>query len=352
MPRFTNNVLGPFPYPAIFALMSKNLLVVIVLFSFTLQAQVAGFDKQERPQAPDYSLDQNWSALPNRIDAADVIPNSEEWIPDSLKKVDVFYVHPTVYQKGENWNADLADKKINKKVDNKPVHYQASTFNRSCRVYAPRYRQAIVEVFKKESKDGMKALDLAYGDVKKAFEYYLQHYNQGRDFIIASHSQGTCHSTRLLQEMIDTTLLRKRMIAAYVVGFTINETWYKNLRMCKNATETGCFLSWQSFKKGIEPEWKFHKNTESVNPITWTKEPATKEQSLGSVLLNISKKRLNKTSANIYNKDGEVVWVDTKVRILKRFKNMHIADYNLFWYDIRQNVQDRIDAWFSVKGPK
>ena len=91
-------------------------------------------------------------------------------------------------------------------MDKKPVRYQASVFNRSCRVYAPRYRQAIVRVFKEESKDGKKALDLAYRDVKRAFQYYLDHYNQNRDFIIASHSQGTLHCTRLLKEMIDTII--------------------------------------------------------------------------------------------------------------------------------------------------
>ena len=33
---------------------------------------------------------------------------------------------------------------------------------------------------------------------KAAFQYYLEHYNNGRPFIIASHSQGTYHAKRLI----------------------------------------------------------------------------------------------------------------------------------------------------------
>lgn len=38
-------------------------------------------------------------------------------------------------------------------------------------------------------EDRFQALEVAYSDVKKAFEYYLSHLNQGRPFIMAAHSQ-------------------------------------------------------------------------------------------------------------------------------------------------------------------
>ncbi len=41
------------------------------------------------------------------------------------------------------------------------------------------------------------AFDLAYEDLKTAFENYLKHYNKGRPIIIASHSQGSLHALRL-----------------------------------------------------------------------------------------------------------------------------------------------------------
>lgn len=322
------------------------LLFALCIPALSFSQRLKPFDAETHYPAPDYSLEQNWSALPFRTDAADKIPKSETWISDSLKTVDVFYIHPTMYGKGKKWNADVADKKLNRKVDNKPVRYQATVFNESCRVYAPRYRQAVVKVFYEDLPDGEKALDLAYEDVKAAFEYYLKHYNNGRPFIIASHSQGTCHSRRLLKDYFDGKELSKQLVAAYAIGFTINDSMYTTLHMCKDATETGCYISWMSYKVGYEPTIKWSHKTQSLNPLVWSlsKDLAVKDYSLGSMTLNFNKKYPKRTNAIIHDNGfgGTILWVETKVPLLRLLKDMHIIDYNLFWYDIRKNVKDRI----------
>ncbi len=194
----------------------------IMLFAATVFAQLPStFNPNDQPAPPDYSLEKNWSSLPFRKDAADKIPNDEKWVNDSLKPVDVFYIYPTIYESGGTWNADLDNKALNRKIDSKPVQYQASVFNTSCQVYVPRYRQSIIKAFY-DKENGPKSLAFAYEDVKKAFQYYIDNYNHGRPFIIASHSQGTYHARRLLKEMIDSTNLSKRMVAAYVIGYAID----------------------------------------------------------------------------------------------------------------------------------
>ena len=250
----------------------KTVSVSIVFFLFTLVSfsQETSFDEEKHSYAPDYSTTESWSALPFNKDVADVLPKGETWVSDSLKEVDVFYVHPTIYQKGSLWNAGLDMKKINRKVDKYPVRLQASVFNASCRVYAPRYRQAVVGVFYDESVDGDKALNLAYQDVKRAFEYFLENHSNGRPFIIAGHSQGTHHTRRLLREMIDTTELKDRIVAAYIIGFTLVDTLYENLKICDSADETGCYVTWMSYKKDFVPDGVWHKKTQSINPLTWT----------------------------------------------------------------------------------
>ena len=327
----------------------RLLLFVFCIPAIALSQALKPFDTETHYPAPYYSLEQNWSALPFRTDAADEIPKGQIWISDSLKTVDVFYIHPTMYGKGKKWNADVADKKLNKKVDNKPVHYQATAFNESCRVYAPRYRQAIVDVFYNETADGEKALDLAYEDVKAAFEYYLKNYNNGRPFIIASHSQGTCHSRRLLKDYFDGKELSKQLVAAYAIGYTIKDSMYTTLKMCENATETGCYVSWMSYKMGYEPTANFSKLSESVNPLTWTNEMglAGKEKGLGAMGVNFNRKFTNRTAAQVHDngRGGTILWVKTSVPLLRLLNNMHIIDYNLFWYDIRKNVKDRIAAY-------
>lgn len=308
------------------------------------------FDSQVQPSAPDYATSEMWSALPFRDDAADAIPKHETWVHDSLKQVDVFYIHPTMYSKGKTWNADLSDKKLNSKVDEKPVHYQATAFNAIGRVYVPRYRQAIVKVFYEGTEDSAKALQLAYADVKTAFDYYLQHYNQGRPIIIASHSQGTVHARRLLREYFDGTPLQEQLVAAYVIGFNVNERMYTTLTFCEDADETGCLISWMSYRKGYMPEGKWRLGTQGVNPLTWTRDvqPADKSLGKGTIVLKLSKQRLQCTSAQLIDDGkGQILWVKTKAPLLKFFKDMHILDYNLFWYDIRYNANERVRSFLE-----
>src|SRR5688500_17031525 len=136
--------------------------------------------------APDYALPKNWSALPDRLDSADLIAIPEWKDMQATAAADVFFLHPTSYtgQRGQtNWNADINDAKVNEDVDAAPIRYQATIFNGAGKVYAPRYRQAhLKSFFTKKNADAKLALDLAYADVRDAFKYYLDHYNQGRPF--------------------------------------------------------------------------------------------------------------------------------------------------------------------------
>lgn len=312
-----------------------------------VSAQKTTFAEETHPSPPDYSKTENWAALPFRTDVADVLPKGETWVSDSLKEVDVFYVHPTIYTKGSQWNAGLDMKKINRRVDKYPVRLQASVFNATCRVYAPRYRQAIVQVFYNASDDGQKALDLAYSDVKRAFQYFLKHNNDERPFIIAGHSQGSYHTRRLLQEFIDTTALKNRMVAAYVIGFTMHEDMYQKLTLCQNPTETGCYITWMSYRKGFQPTGRFHQNTLSINPFTWTTDTNRVEIQKydKTVVFNPNKPRTRKMAVQIKNLGGNILWVETKAPWFRLLKNLHVADYGLFWGDIRENVANRVDAF-------
>ena len=322
------------------------LLSFVLTFAHFVNAQLPeAFSAKEQPSVPDYSLEKSWSALPFRRDAADKIPNDEKWINDSLKPVDVFYIYPTIYESGKTWNADLANKALNKKIDSKPVQYQASVFNASCQVYAPRYRQSIIKAFY-DKENGPKSLAFAYDDVKRAFQYYIDQYNHGRPFIIASHSQGSYHARRLLQEMIDTTELRKRMVAAYVIGYAIDTAMYKVLEPCRNENETGCYITWASFKKGYTHDGLALFGNICVNPLTWTSslEPAAKACSKGAILLNFNKKYTNNICTEIHD---NYLWVENSLPIVSGMNVLHIADYNLFWYDIRENVKKRIAAFLK-----
>src|SRR5687768_12558761 len=128
------------------------------------------FAQATPPPAPDYTQPQGWAALPDREDAADVVPNSDVQDVQATAEVDVFFVHPTTFFGTAGWNQSLDDTATNQLTDMFVLRSQASVFNSCCRIYAPRYRQATIFSFMDGSGDGRSALELAYEDVQRAFD--------------------------------------------------------------------------------------------------------------------------------------------------------------------------------------
>lgn len=309
------------------------------------------------PTAPDYSNLHNWAALPSQADFADVVPVAEWKDEQANAAVDVFFIHPTTYtgKAGQNeWNAWIEDEKLNESTDKYPIKYQASLFNGAGKIYAPRYRQAHLNCFftEKES-DAYKALELAYGDVSAAFKYYLEHYNNGRPFIIASHSQGTFHAKKLIQDFVDGKPLQKQFVAGYLPGLTVPADHFKNIPPCTKPEETGCFCSWRTFREGYVPAKLHFPDTNIVvtNPVTWSADKPSSEKAvqMGGVLRDFKSVHPKLVSTAIYD---DLLWVCKPKfpgSIFLTTKNYHVADYNFFYADIRNNVNGRVKA-FLAKG--
>lgn len=319
-----------------------HIVILICSIAGMYAQKLPSFQAQHQPAAPDYSIPENWCALPFRKDAADYLPAGETWIEDDKKPVDVFYIYPTLYMKGKTWNADIQNKKLNQRIDRFPVKYQASVFNRSARVYAPRYRQAIIQSFYDTIGNGIQALDFAYQDVKHAFQYYLSHYNQGRPIIIASHSQGTYHARRLLQEFFENDTLKNQLVCAYTIGYAMYKKDYLTLKPCTDEKQTECYVTWSSFRERYKPP-KDSKliGDVCINPITWNTDTIPAE-GRGSLLLHLKKKKPYKTRAYIHH---AYLWVKTSTPIVNTWKNLHLVDMNLFWHDIRNNVDVRVKIY-------
>lgn len=326
----------------------KTSILLLLIFLTSSCSLPKEFVSGDQPSAPDYSNPANWSSLPFRKDAADDIPKQEIWVNDTLKMVDVFYVYPTLYSKGNTWNADVNKKKLNKRIDKLPVRLQASAFNQIGRVYAPRYRQANVDAYSDKTGIKQKALDFAYQDVKLAFEYYMDHYNNGRPIIIASHSQGSNHTVQLLKDYFDNPEMKSKLVAAYMVGIAVDSNKYIYLQPCKNPNETNCYVTWSSYKEGYELD-SIKDNSEilvgnvCVNPISW-KINEEKSSTNGGVLLNLSRKKTYTTTAQIHK---DYLSIKTNTFLFKRKNELHLIDYNMFWHDIRTNSRVRVTEYFK-----
>jgi len=309
------------------------------------------------PAAPDYSQKKFWAALPDSTDLADAIPDSTVFRDRQAESsVDVFFIHPTTFtgKRGEkDWNARLDNEKLNLRTDEGSIKYQGSIFNGAGRIYAPRYRQAHYHsYFTDDEASAKRAFQIAYSDIKAAFEYYLENENQGRPIIIAGHSQGAQHGHSLLKDYFDEKPLREKLVVAYLVGMPIKKDGLKEIGLCKDEKETHCFCSWRTFKKGYIPKKTVIGDQYGVtNPLTWKTGNALAPVELneGGILRKFEGGLLPKVS------DAQVregyLWAskpDFAGSIFITFKNYHIADLNLYYANIRKNAQLRAQEFLSL----
>jgi hypothetical protein len=301
------------------------------------------------PAAPDYSQGCAWAALPDRLDNADLLPDSATMQNhEATADVDVFFVYPTSFFGKTGWNCDLNNEKVNQKTDDRSIKYQASVFNGSAKIYAPRYRQANYASFFNFDGDGAKALDLAYQDVKQAFQYYLDHYNHGRAFILAGHSQGSYHLIRLCKEMIEGQALQQKLVAAYLIGMPVKQNFFKDLPVCDAPEENHCYLTWNTFKVGFYPKYydSFFKGAVCVNPLTWSTDTAYEKPSCHVGMMGPKFSKMNTELFGARVSQGGLLWVDPVIipgmKISKTIKVWHQGDINLFYGNIRDNLELRV----------
>ncbi|HUJ03438.1 MAG TPA: DUF3089 domain-containing protein, partial [Rhizomicrobium sp.] len=267
---------------------------------------------------------------------------------------------------------DISDAETNAKTDKGSLRNQASAFNGCCAVYAPRYRQMTFGGFLEPSADSKAAMDLAYSDVKRAFQFYLAHYNHGRPFIIASHSQGSRHAKRLVQDVVDGSPLMKQFVAAYIVGNWLDENWFKSLKdvkLCERAGDTGCVVTWSSLDDGADAQQQREDFVSRsglpaddasheyvcTNPLTWTTAdvlaPASDDLG-GWVYGGGDAPRPPDPHLVSMRCDDGALFVSRPDDWIYRAKmlpggNYHDYDYQLAYMNIRENAKARVGAFLK-----
>lgn len=307
------------------------------------------FNRTAAPPAPDYTQPWAWAAHPAKADSADRAPAGVAPEAQAAAEVDVFFIHPTTFfDEKKGWNASLSDSTLNAFTERRPIRHQASVFNQSCRVFAPRYRQMLYNGFYAEDTDSEKqALDLAYEDVKAAFLHFLEQENRGRPFILASHSQGSLHALRLIRELIDGQELSRQFVAGYIAGWPFRADVFVHIPVCESPLQTGCVMGWCSWKRGSKPKGlkDYYKDAVVVNPVNWSAggQRSTRTAHRGLLMPDFATLLPRRLDAQAYK---GILWVRAAFLPIPK-RNYHIGDYNLFWADIRHNVQQRVGAFLS-----
>ena len=324
------------------------------------------FSVQNVPAAPDYSLAVSWAALPDKPNTSQALPTAPDGSPINIpqtkagEKTPVFFIHPTSYFGKSNWNQSLQDKDANWIIDERVLRHQASVFNSCCTLYAPRYRQATFFSFMDKSSNTEQALTLAYGDVVDAFESFLKRIPDDEPFILAGHSQGTRHGAQLLAEKIAGSALQPRLIAAYLIGFSISEADLGGTSACTSADATGCVVGWNSIEGNGRGIFAGIENLLCVNPLSWSTDNAYAGHELNTGAIGYATYGAAKNGENIATMIAEPGVADAQCKDGQLFvpelrsdsfpqrmqgNSMHVYDYSLFHMNIRTNAAKRVAAF-------
>lgn len=359
------------------------------------------FEDFDLPPAPDYGNLSFWSMSPGKSGETGTLvppnlPSCSEL--ETCGLADTFYLHPTTWYTSVSWNAPALHPVTAYLSDDAIGPQQASLFNSAGRVFAPRYRQMAAASFLQpgafQHRNAKQALNVAYGDVKSAFQYYLNnHWDGKRGIILAGHSQGSKLLSILLKDFFKNKPLQKHLVAAYLPGWTVFESEFQreqgsphSVHVCEHKTDSGCVISWRAFAHGGDPKAflyvapKHEKDKPiCVNPLTWTKEGyASGELNLGGLdimhpwtMLNYFSRGNTKASdrvalptltpnvADAECKDGALYftplprvglgWMIWPVWHFASFPglNYHTYDINLYFANVRANAAERVKAWHS-----
>ncbi len=329
--------------------------------------------------ALDYADASNWAAHPDAVDAADATPPRGFVDAQGDARADVFFLHPTSYVRGASWTQPEETMRGDALVDDILILNQATAFNQCCRIFAPRYRQAAFYAFMTENEAGLAALDLAYEDVRAAFERYMAEWNDGRPVVIAGHSQGSLHGLRLLADYFASGPYREQLVAAYLPGYPIPAEAVRRLapaiEICGTPDQTGCLASWNAVRKNrhipgffkrlplpADDGWGRAPGAAPlcVNPISWAEgAPAARADSRGGFAGGFAVA----ADGGAPGVDIELVgaacvqgWLeitrpaDDAYLFGQMSKGWHhIHEYALFWVDIRENAAGRVDAFVAER---
>lgn len=281
-------------------------------------------------------------------------------VENSTWDVDVFFIAPTVFLGRENQlNMSLEDTALRHNFTG-AINMEKGIYDQQANFYAPYYRQAALYAYKITPAADAPCFDLAYQDVKAAFLYYLEHFNQDRPIVLAGFSQGGDMVLRLLKDVYQDKRLQDRLVAAYAIGWRVTAkeaAAYPQLKMAQGEKDTGVIISFNTEADYIKTSLLVPDTTLGINPLNWTISETYADKSLnkGAVFTDYDGKVIkqvdNFTGAYLDKKRGTLKVIDVNAAdyppLLDVFQPgvFHIYDYLFFYQNLKENVKQRIDAF-------
>lgn len=285
---------------------------------------------------------------------------------ESDTKADVFFICPTVFGGSESeYNMSLDDEETKENFLG-ATNMEKGIYDDECRFFAPYYSQIGLAVYGMSGDVCEKHLEIAFDDVKEAFEYYMQNCNKGRPIIIAGFSQGADMSIRLVKECFADSERQKQLVACYAIGWRITEEEtqkYPQLKPAAGENDTGVFVSFNSEAESVDSSLMVPKGfkTLSINPLNWKPDStkADRSENLGACFTDysgsITKEIKNLTGAYIDSERGTLKVTDVSPEEYPSSLDImgegvyHIYDYQFFYRNLEKNVQTRLNAYLNAE---
>lgn len=357
-------------------ILQSQILVLALLFATlmagilcgctsTQQESESSTSAEQQTQAPeaasseivpsDYSEETNWLAKPREL----------------VHEADVLYFYPTCYMpESENdpriCNIDNAGMRAGAQMK---LLDQASAFEASADLYAPYYRQVDAASLAGLSQEEMLEVESAEpkADVFASLDYYFEHYNKGRPFVLAGHSQGAMMIQLILDEyMEENPAIYERMVAAYMIGNAATESWLDlnpHVTLAQNADDTGVLVTWNTEGPDNKDQYNMvaPQGSVCINPLNWKTDatPAGIEENLGTLVEDdegnyivtegIANATIDTERGTVIctSVDPQVYAIPSAMKDLFGTQSYHSWDIKFYYENIRQNVADRIASYLS-----
>lgn len=296
---------------------------------------------------PKYSLERNWFEIASQ---------------NKGKAVDIFYIYPTINSEPLTNRGsvpsytDISRFEVRNAARKNQAYIKAVYAGDDFNFYAPYYRQMTTKVFAMSNTERKLRAKLSALDVKRAFQYYMREYNQGRPYILLSHSQGSQMLLELLKHGM-TDKQHSQMVAAYLLGYEITarelEKYPHRIVPAKGELDRGVVISYNS-ATCVEGRSPLLANTAvCINPINWKTDGTLAPKEMHKGIIRYDKKSQGYKSYPAYTSvqiqdcllickevDPKVCYNDTLKEPFP-WGNLHFADTWLYAENLKENMRKR-----------
>lgn len=316
----------------------KKITIFLFVVSLVFACQkFTGAAVEPMPQEPDYTLSQAWyTNVEGSAEAA----------------IDVFYILPTcLFSWSDTTTGELyryADIYSQEQRAAQLYSYDLANqiFGENTNFYAPYYRQITLDVWMEGESAVERLFPAAMADIEAAFNNFIETKNSNRPFILAGFSQGAKGVVELVKGLSDGE--RKRMVAAYVIGYKVTENDLKseNIVAASSSDDLGVTICYNSVAtvEAINPMIADSKIC--INPVNWSivDVPVVVNDSV-EITLN---KEYNVLI--VEGLDSEALYI-AELKELFDVGNYHLQELELYGDALRDNVADRIAAYMGAVEP-